>query len=155
MSKRFQISQADDYQYFVIGIASDERIWKVCWEINQHLDLQLLFREINPETVKQINENPSTGIISLFSRTDWQKTDWWREYYEDTSSHSELEFALFANDLSISPKKVHPFRYFFLIRASGDNWHGLKSMLSQLNQIRAIRSAVDITGVKNINSIIL
>ena len=75
-------------------------------------------------------------------------------YYEDANSVRGREFALFAAESADLPKTVRAFRYFLLIRAIDSPPPDLTALVVQLNESGLIRSAVDISNVKNIKSLI-
>lgn len=75
-------------------------------------------------------------------------------YYEDANSVRGREFALFVAESADLPKTVRAFRYFLLIRAIDPPPPDLTALVAQLNESSLIRSAVDISNVKNIKSLI-
>ncbi len=149
MSKQIHINKQFDYHYIVIGIASHEHIWKLCWEINKQLSISLKKQYIEYEqgTVPP-SKPPNTQ--SLFSKEPTYFED--SAYYEDTESHPRTEFALFRPTVSL--KTLEAFGYIFLIRSNTDSIPDISSFLQQLNQVSAVISAVDISDIKNVNKII-
>jgi hypothetical protein len=153
--KRIHIDDPLEKHYMLIGIASDERIWKLCWEINQELKINL--RKVDPEAFlgeKAEGDEAPEAAPRLFEPSQMPPNDTFPEYYEDAESDSRYEYALFANDRRISPKKVRPFSYFLLIRYGNTTAPHADQLLETLRHTPAIRSAADITGVENINDIL-
>ena len=117
----------------VLGIASNEKIWKLCWEINQALEISM-----------------GTGIDDLTQL----KT---RDVYLDQESDPSFEFSLFDKKLinaKKAPKTIREFRYFFVIRSFGDREPDVRTYLEALNRIDIVSIAVDLTEVKDIKNII-
>ena len=117
----------------VLGIASNEKIWKLCWKINQELEIDLSTGE------SQANALNSRGI------------------YTSLQENNAFEFTLFDKNLTSSrkiPKNLKEFRYFFVIRQLSDREPEVKNYLKALNSIDIISIAVDVTEVKDIKSII-
>lgn len=154
MPKRVYIEAADDFLFHVIGIASDERIWKLCWSINQHLGLNLVRHEPDSETSAAAEQASSPPHAPLFPIQKLGSRPWLKEYYEDIEAEGGLEYALFANEPTISPKIVRAFRYFLLIRSRKESSFDRTKVVQTLNNVDIILTAVDITEVENINNII-
>lgn len=117
----------------VLGIASNEKIWKLCWKINQELEINL-----------------GTGEDDLTQL----KT---RDVYIDQETEPAFEFSMFDKKLIPTrkvPKQIKEFRYFFLIRPLGEREPDPKVYLEALNRIDIISIAVDLTEMKDIKNIL-
>ncbi len=116
----------------VLGIASNEKIWKLCWVINQKLNLRLASAE---EHVTEVSGNTN---------------------YVDFESNSDFDFFLFENNFP--DKKVSrlakKFRYWLVIRQIGDKQPNLSELLSQLSHIDVISLAYDLTDEKDIKKLL-
>ncbi len=154
LAKRIHIQEPFEYHHRVLGIASDAHIWKLCWEINQLLELNLVKKEKEtpqPEQIKRAEE----VLATLFKESDLQPPGGVQHYYEDLESNPNREYTLFESDRSLSPKEAKPFRYFLLILSGEEDKPDLESMITRLNQSEIILSSVDISDIKNIKNILL
>lgn len=117
---------------YVVGVASNDRIWKLCWNINQLLDLNLA--SARQEVV------------------DFRPTD----IYEDTESSLDYEFAFFENNFKSRkvPKKAREFRFWFVIKLRKEKEPDITSFIRKLNQVENISLAVDLSQEKDIKSLI-
>lgn len=154
MAKRLHIQEPFDYHEYVIGIASDAPIWKLCWDVNQRLELTLEKREKEAEEPEGLNRAEEV-LATLFKESEMQPPGGVQHYYEDLESNRTLEYTLFEADRSLSPKPAKPFRYFLLIRSHEGNAPDIVSIISTLNQSEIILSSVDISDIKNIKNILL
>jgi hypothetical protein len=161
VAKRIQhIAEDFDYHYSIIGLASDDPIWKLCWQINQNLNLDLkkgdiekLYGAEDPELASDFTP-AIENVKTLFEGYEFETPQKVVDYYEDLESAPRREFALFEHSLRPSPKEAKVFRYFFLIRSPHDPPGDLEGYLEKLNAIPSILYAVDITGIRNIKQII-
>ena len=111
MAKRVKIKGAFEYQYYVIGIASDERIWKLCFEINNSLTINLL--QSDREEKKETEETVTNTENPLFGEEDLTQHNRGPAYYEDTQTDPSREYVLTTADRSNLPKSAKAFPYFF------------------------------------------
>ncbi|MFK7924196.1 MAG: hypothetical protein AB8H47_19715 [Bacteroidia bacterium] len=154
MTKRVHIEGAHDYDEYIIGIASDERVWKLCFELNNILNINMLDeRSSTNEDVKENEINPQNKDL-LFETKALESVKRPLQYYEDTNSIRGREFALFVADSTNLPKTVRAFRYFLLLRIIDPPPPDLNKLIELLNGSALVRSAVNITHVKNIKSLI-
>ncbi|MEL6590923.1 MAG: hypothetical protein AAFQ68_12615 [Bacteroidota bacterium] len=154
MTKRVHIQGAHDYDESIIGIASDEKVWKLCFEINNLLEINLLEKGLSSEDDPRTQEIEKAEEDSLFTRKSLSPIKRPLRNYEDTNSDRGREFALFAIKSADLPATIRAFRYFLLIRAIDPPPPDLVSIVSKLNSSALIRSAVDLSNVKNIKSLI-
>lgn len=130
MAKKNYIKLEFDNPGYLIGVASNEKIWKVCWEINQVFGINL--SADSPE----------------FSGT--------KESYSDRDTEDGFEYFLLENpkkDKKV-PRIAREFRFWFIIKPDTDNIPDLKEFQSKLNRIPVISLAVDLSDKKDINKLI-
>ncbi len=154
LTKRVHIEGADDDDDQLIGIASDERIWKLCFEVNNSLKINLIDRGLPPPLSPDSPPPEGTKLTSLFQPGRGGKNTRNLTYYEDTESFRGREFVLCSLEARQLPKEAKAFRYFLLIRAVEVPPPETETLLQQLNELPSVRSAVDITHFKNIKSLI-
>ncbi|MDX2247365.1 MAG: hypothetical protein SF052_11335 [Bacteroidia bacterium] len=155
MIKRIEIQDVFDYQCVVIGLASHEHIWKLCYEVNLHLGLNLTEKELEKgkNGAPHIPEKkPDQG---LFEDSELTPDDRPLAYYEDLHSDSRFEFILCKPDPNHLPKDARPFRFFFLVRAHDYPLPGSAELVERLSQLPTVLSAVDISHIKNIKQLVL
>ena len=116
----------------VIGIASNEKIWKLCWSINQQLNLELASAE---EQVAEVSGN----VI-----------------YTDFESSSDYDYFLFENNFpgrKVS-RLAKQFRYWLVIRQIRDEQPNLRDYLTKLTEVSAISLAHDLSEEKDIKKLL-
>ncbi|MEZ4777558.1 MAG: hypothetical protein R3D00_30565 [Bacteroidia bacterium] len=155
MTKRIDIQDIFDYQCVVIGLASNERIWKLCYEVNRQLGLNLTEKELEEGKTEGEESEENTSANSLFEASDFIPDDRPLAYYEDLHSDPRFEFILRKPDPNHLPKDARPFRFFFLIRAHDSPLPESADLIERLNKSSAILSAVDISHIKNIKQLVL
>lgn len=111
MAKRISISPEQQYQ--IIGIASAEPIWKICWECNRCFQLALRNTELPHLSPKRKTDKEVEQ--TLFDMSEWENDEMLPSFYEDTDSFATWKFYLLDNDTSLSPKETHIYPYIFLI----------------------------------------
>lgn len=116
----------------VVGVASNDKIWKICWNINQQLGLQLASA---PEDVTQV-KGP--------------------ELYTDFDSDADFDYYFFENSFKSNkvPKLARQFRYWMVIRPKKDRILEVKGILRALTEIENISLAHDLTNEKDIKKLI-
>ena len=133
LAKKNYIKVDMEIPTIVLGIASNEKIWKLCWKINQKLEINL-----------------GTGSSDLSQL----KT---RDIYEDQESDPAFEYTFFSRKVipvRKPPKDIKVFRYFFVIRSLGKENPDPQPYIEALNRIDIISIAMNLTQVKDINKII-
>lgn len=148
--KRIEITEGLDYQYIAVGIASNERIWKLCYEINQSMGINLSEKEQKPPVS---SEKPARTSPSLFDPGAISKEDRPLDYYEDMTSKPPLEYILRKPDTTQLPKETRPFRFFLLIRSVSGPVPEAREVIMQLSSASAVLSAVDISHIRNIKQL--
>lgn len=153
MAKRVHIKGAFEYENLVIGIASDQRIWKLCFEVNKALSINLVGNRFQAEMIPEEAPAPNAPE-SLFEDDTFPPPSRSLIYYEDTESQRGHEYILCEIEPIQLPKAAKAFRYFLLIRAVDTPAPNIDAILLQLHALESVRSAVDITHVKNIKSLL-
>lgn len=151
--KRVQIYERFDYQGIVIGIASDERIWKVCFEINESLAVNLKENTRNYDIL--LNEvDTDSPDPSLFHATESPQENRPVLFYEDVETNEDCAFYLFKPEATGLPKEIRSFRYLLAIQALTPSLPEPANILEKLNKLTTVRSAVDISHIKSIKHLL-
>lgn len=115
----------------VLGIASNDKVWKVCWKINQQLETKLASR----------------ADSSVLAES---------ETYVDFESDPDFDFLLIEN--AFQGRKVtrlaKKFRFWLVIKQKRDAKADIKSLLSSLSQIDIISLALDLSTEKDIKKLL-
>ncbi len=117
---------------WVIGIASNERIWKLCWELNKELDLNL-----------------TTGSRDLIQAGAG-------EFYLDQESFPNFEYCLLENNFKKKSQTAlaRQFRYWLVIKPYQEAVPEIEAIMGNLKEISSISLAVDLSKEKEINKIL-
>ncbi len=136
----------------MFGIASDVAIWKLCYEINNLLSLNLQAIAL-PESF----DDPThlTNLPSLFLDTQIPTTLRPVAYYEDMDTVPLQEFMVFAPTKSKLPAEAKAFSFFFVVRSALISANFVPDLLQKLNAIEFIRSVVDLSDLKNLKNSLL
>jgi hypothetical protein len=122
-----------EHEATIIGIASNEKIWKLCWKVNQVLALNLATAEDDVTRVK----GPAL--------------------YNDFETDPIYDYTLFENDLKPSQgsKLARQFRYWLVIKAKRDGEvlevEPLKQAISTIDIVSLVH---DISEEKEIQKLI-
>lgn len=114
MTRKINIKDLPDDYYKILGINSEEKIWKLSYELNRLLNLNL-------QRIEKKWENPGkekkSGTDSLFDLQSghFQKRE--AEFlYLDEQTFPKYAVVLCAGAGQILPKPARPFRYFLFLR---------------------------------------
>ncbi len=133
MARKNVIKVEFDSPFTVLGIASNEKIWKVAWGINQALGLEL--------TSRQEESNVNMEVLDL---------------YTDYESNIDFDFLLFEN--TQPTRKVPPlarkFRFWLVIRQKRETTPEISKLLEQLGAVDLVTFAVDLTQEKDIKKLL-
>ncbi len=132
MARKNLIKLDFDSPTSVLGIASNEKIWKLCWGINQELNLNLSSAE---ERLAEVEGNVN---------------------YTDFESSSDFDFFLIENNFpgkKVS-KLAKKFRYWLVIRQVREEQPELPELLTQLARVEAISLALDLSEEKDIKKLL-
>lgn len=110
MKKHLDITDNQDYQYIILGVLTHIPIYKLCWAINQALNLKLVRKVLNPDE-KEWEGPESKFQESLFRLEDLETYQQEEVYYEDTQTEKHIEYRLFDN--SAKKTKVVTFPFIF------------------------------------------
>lgn len=117
---------------FVIGLASIDRIWKVCWNLNQQLGLNL-----------------STGIQEVGVVRG-------PEIYADQETSTDFEYLLFENPAKgkKASARANQFRFWLVLKPKREAEPELDGLLAILNQVENVSLAMDLSQEKDIKKLI-
>ena len=154
MTKRVKIEYSFDCQFTGIGIASDERIWKLCFEINQSLGINLKKWDSYPDFAEK-KPTETTENQLLFEDDFTPQNASPDNYYIDTTSNSRIEYILCRPKRGLVPREVRMFRFFFFARSLKYPLPQADEIAFCINQISIVLSAIDISHIKNIKNLAL
>lgn len=132
LGKKQYIHLDDHAPMFVLGLASNDRIWKVCWNINQQTGLNL-----------------STGLQEVGMARG-------PELYLDNDTSEDFEYLLF----EYVPKgkktsaKAAQFRFWLVLKPKRETEPDLEALLGKLNQVENVSLAMDLSQEKDIKKLI-
>ena len=132
MAKKNVIKLEFDFPAAVLGIASNDRVWKVCWKINQQLGLELATAEDDVHRVK----GP--------------------ELYTDNDSDPDFEYVFFENSLKSkkTPPLARQFRYWLVIKPNRELEPPVSHLLAELSKIDVVSLAHDLSNEKDIKKLL-
>jgi hypothetical protein len=147
MSKKINIKW--DEEFFIAGIISGVRDYKLVFDINNFLQLDL--KRID-DVEMFVEEESSTGLFEEANMENIKMPSKHSafQYYDE---NSKKEFSIISNLGSkaflISEQKK--FNYFFLLRAESHRKKEFETLLKSISQLDTI-SAVVILELKNVQS---
>lgn len=132
MAKKNVIELEFDALTMVIGVASNDKVWKVCWKINKQLELNLATAEEDMHRVK----GP--------------------ELYTDFDTDADFEYIFFENNFKSSkvPRLARSFRYWLVIKPQRSEIADVRSLLEKLGQIDNVSLAHDLSNEKDIKKLL-
>jgi hypothetical protein len=132
MAKKNVIQLEFDSPASVVGVASNDKIWKVCWNINQQLGLEL-----------------SSAKDDVMRATG-------PEMYTDLETDADFEFTFFENTFKTSkvPKLARNFRYWLVIRPKREVAPEIRTIVRSLSQVDNISLAHDLSNEKDIKKLL-
>jgi hypothetical protein len=132
-----------------IGIASDVKIWKLCYEINRVLGLLLRAEEENPPTDDLLpTSNISPNLFQQHPSPEYHELS--PELYIDGISESNREYRLRFLKKSQLPQPAKSFAYFLLIKFDPHSPPEMQDILYHLNQSDWIVSAIDCSHLQQL-----
>jgi hypothetical protein len=116
----------------VIGIASNDKIWKLCWKLNQVLSINLATAEDDVTRVK--------GPI----------------LYIDAETDPRFDYTFFENDLKPSQgtKLSRQFRYWLVVKNKKDESPDKGELLKNVATIDIVSLAHDLSDEKDIKKLL-
>lgn len=143
--RRLQFYDGYDYQEIVIGIASDERPWKLGHSLNEILGIHLR----NVSDFEDDGLAPQVAQTGLLSPVPLPTVR-----FEDHETHPQCEYVFYSKDPQKIPTNTRPFRFFLLIRsANADQWP-VEATLKDLAASPCVRSVVDLSQDKNLQQLL-
>lgn len=132
VAKKNVIKLEFDAPATVLGIASNDKVWKVCWKINQQLGLNLATAEDDMLRVK----GP--------------------ELYTDFGTDAAFEFTFFENTFKSSkvPRLARQFRYWLVIKPQREAAPDVPEILRELGKIDNVSLAHDLSDEKDIKKLL-
>lgn len=148
--KRVQIQDPREYQSVIIGIATHVRIWKLCFELNLCLGLALSVFEEQELTAENEDVDKEQSLFKTALSSSQKNV-----VYRDLESISGQEYFLHYPPQKRLVKEIQSFAYFLHLRFEKTNTPDLAEILSRINSLDLVVSAIDISHVKNIKSLFL
>lgn len=135
----------------MIGIASHERIWKLCFEVNRLLDLNLRERESEPPPPEP--EPPQASLLPPLKRPHESAP---LEAYEDAETLPQVECLLCTANRRSLPPAARPFPFFLVLhfRENATLPWETSEILARLQTSEAVISAVDLSHIKHIKQVL-
>lgn len=132
MAKRNVIKLDMDLPETVLGIASNDKVWKVCWKINQGLGLQLASRD-----------DSSTLLAGPAVYTDEESDeDFFYQFFEPDFESRKV------------PRLARQFRFWLVIKPKRDLAPDVPQLLQNLSGIDAVSLAHDLSQEKEIKKLL-
>lgn len=116
----------------VIGIASNDRVWKIASGLNRSLSINL---EMD-QTRDAVSKGPTV--------------------YHDPVTDSDYDYLFFENETPNpkAPKLARQFRFWLALVHKRDKTPDMEAILKQLNEIDVVTLAVDLSSEKDIQSLL-
>lgn len=116
----------------VIGIASNEKVWKVCWKLNQTLGLNLASEQDDVTRVK----GPAL--------------------YADHESDPNFDFVFFENNLKSNQgtKLARKFRFWLVVKLKKELPPDAAALTRKISEIDVISLVHDLSNEKDIKRLI-
>lgn len=132
MAKKNVLDFGTDQSAIVIGIASNDKIWKLCWKLNQTLSINLATAEDDVTRVK--------GPI----------------LYTDFESDPNFEYTFFENNLKPTQgtKLSRQFRYWLVIVGKKEEKLDSQQLLQNIGTIDIVSLAHDLSEEKDIKKLL-
>ncbi len=132
MAKKNILDFGTDQSAIVIGIASNDKIWKLCWKLNQTLSIDLATAEDDVTRVK----GPTL--------------------YTDFESDPNFEYTFFENNLKPTQgtKLSRQFRYWLVIVRKKEERLDSKQLLQNIATIDIVSLAHDLSEEKDIKKLL-
>jgi hypothetical protein len=98
----------------VLGVAGSHPIWKIGWEINQQLGIELKMKELEHFSVPDAFVSP---VETLF---DSEGPPAPLPFYQDMENDTGFQYFFFPNPKDWMPKETHIFPYILVISYAGE-----------------------------------
>lgn len=132
MAKKNVLDLQHDHPVTVIGIASNEMIWRLCWKVNQALGLNLAAEDGDVTRVRE------------------------PQRYEDYETDPDTDFLLFEQELKPSQgsRLARQFRYWLVVKPKRDVLPGTADLIHRIGTIDVVSMCHDLTAEKDILKLI-
>jgi hypothetical protein len=132
VAKKNVLDFGTDHSATVIGIASNDKIWKICWKLNQALAINLATAEDDVTRVK--------GPV----------------LYTDFDADPHFEYTFFENHLKPSQgtKLSRQFRYWLVISSKKEEEVDAQSFLQKIGTIDIVSLAHNLSEEKDIKKLL-
>ncbi len=151
MKRRYITDPSPQGQTFAIGIASNEPIWKICWEINQLFSTRMVrvFSGDYPASEDIVEERPQKKMEVE------QPANIESVCYHDLESRKDQDFFLFRGEFEWKDSSLKVLRYIFVIKDNGrKETISIEEILETLNRSKVIVIAIDISHIQDINKLL-
>lgn len=148
MAKRLTFTEESDYQDIVLGIATDVKSWKLSYELNQILEIQLRNTSSPPPSQKKSQENEALPDLGITSEP------FAAERFEDLESVPGIEFVVYSKDPQKLPADSRPFRFFLLIRSVSAPPPEADELMRRLQEAPVIHSTVNFSDHKHLQHLL-
>ncbi|MCI4667017.1 MAG: hypothetical protein MRZ79_02570 [Bacteroidia bacterium] len=155
MAKKRSLSEIPDDQYKILGINTEEKIWKLSHVLNDVLGLQLQRVEKSAEKAKSPEKNDAFNLFNS-SFKDFQNRE--AEFlYLDEQNIPNYTVILCPGAGRILPKPARPFRYFLFLHYTTTDfeeqeWISWKEKLKASPVVLTIFDLSNLQELKNILS---
>jgi hypothetical protein len=121
-----------DQHIAVIGIASNDMVWKLCWKLNQALRINLATAE----------DDEARGSVPIL--------------YADDESDPEFDYIFFENVLKRSQgtKLATKFRFWLVIKGKKDQSPETVTLVRVISEIDIVSMALNLTDEKDIKKLL-
>lgn len=148
LAKRLTFTEESDYQDIVLGIATDVKSWKLSYELNQILEIQLRNTSSQEPSEGKSEQNqgpPDLGITP---------EPFAAERYEDLETIPGIEFVVYSKDPQKLPADSRPFRFFLLIRSVSAPPPEADELMRRLLKAPVIHSTVNFSDHKHLQHLL-
>ncbi|MFN8393178.1 MAG: hypothetical protein U0176_00740 [Bacteroidia bacterium] len=132
MAKKNVLDLQHDHPVTVIGVASNEMIWRLCWKVNQALSLNLAAEEGDVTRVRE------------------------PQRYIDYETDPDMDYLLFEPDLKPSQgsRLARQFRYWLVVKPKRDVLPDAAALSRELGGIDVVSMCHDLSNEKDILKLI-
>lgn len=148
LAKKLTVNEGAGYQDIILGIAADVRSWKLCYELNLILGINLKNTPSEPQVSDVLAPSP------LQQQLDLPTPAFTQEYFEDLDSQAQTEFVLCSKDPKKLPPESRPFRFFLLIRSNSATPPETDVMIRRLMKVDVIHSVVNFSDHKHLQHLL-
>ncbi|MEO0896170.1 MAG: hypothetical protein AAFY71_07230 [Bacteroidota bacterium] len=155
MSKKLHIKPSPDDQFKVLGINSEEKIWKLSFALNSALKLNLQRSEKESLDEFEREEKPAQTLFSVEKETLISNES--EFLYKDDRSFPKYTVILLASAGRNLPELARPFRYFlFLLYTTREidvqEWNTIEQSVQAIPSVLTTCDLTHLSELKNILS---